>query len=113
METKLSSVLRKIENSKKFYVEAPHEPWEQVTQQTYDREQLINMIMADFVMGDGYSKQDILDTVRETLRKLSDNTLSKVLEEAVGYKVTPASRDDMHSLCVHDMDEEHGFDDGW
>ena len=36
-------------------------------------------------------------------------SLQKVQEDEKEVK----SCNDMHSLCIHDIDEEHGWDDGW
>lgn len=55
--------------------------------------------------------------MQDNTRNTKLSTILKKLEDAKNnynkLKKEEESKSDMHSLCVHDIDEEHGWDDGW
>lgn len=116
METRLSSVLKKIENSKLYEVYSPSEEAEnygRVHRGKYDSREIRNILMSYFLIGD--ITKETLRNLRVLIDKAKDEDILEFLRNQGDTVAEPisSSRDDMHSLCVHDMDEEHGFDDGW
>lgn len=116
METKLSSILKKIENSKLYEVYSPSEEAEnygRVHRGKYDSREIRNILMSYFLIGD--ITEETLKSLRVLIDKAKDEDILEFLRNQGDTVVEPisSSRDDMHSLYVHDIDEEHGFDGGW
>lgn len=50
--------------------------------------------------------------IEQANSKKEDGTQADLGAIPTGHK-RDKETSDMHSLCVHDIDEEHNFDDGW
>ena len=105
METRLASVFKKIMNSKLYKVYNPDDD----SRSTFDSTGIRNIMLSYFI---GETTQDVYDNIIKYIESMPDKWVIEFLENQEDTVVEPASND-MHSFCVHEPDEEHGFDDGW